>query len=341
MVAKLPLFSERIYAPYKIATLVEVLSRQGIDPANSLESTGIDPGEIESSELRTSVRQYLTVCRNALKLSQDPSTAFQVGTNLLLSAYGMYGYALLCSPTVRHFFDFGVRYHKLATPTLGIHWREDNEFAIWEFDEAFLFDYPEALRRFLIEQQLAQHVSHILDVAGVDSYPVRIDVSYPAPEHAGIYQRFLKTHVNFGRRESAIYYDAGILSQKPRLGNKITSQILEQTCDRLIGQTTYLAGLSGQIYQLFMNTPGYFPTMEDAARALHMTSRTLRRRLEEEGISFTEISTGVRSSLAKEYLQATKLGIEEIAALLGFSDAANFRHAFKKWTGKSPGEFKR
>ena len=90
-----------------------------------------------------------------------------------------------------------------------------------------------------------------------------------------------------------------------------------------------------------MRTPGHFPSMDEAASALNMTSRTLRRKLDEEQITFSEISTDVRSSLATEYLKTTKLSTEDIAGLLGFSDAANFRHAFKKWTGKAPSAFRR
>jgi hypothetical protein len=55
-----------------------------------------------------------------------------------LSAYGMYGYALMCSVTIRDFFNLGVKYHKLATPTLSIQWREEAQAAVWYFPDAFI-----------------------------------------------------------------------------------------------------------------------------------------------------------------------------------------------------------
>lgn len=72
-----------------------------------------------------------------------------------------------------------------------------------------------------------------------------------------------------------------------------------------------------------------------------MEPRTLRRRLEAQGTSYREILAGVRQGLAIEYLRKTRMTTEDIASRLGYSDAANFRHAFLRWTGKTPHEYRR
>ena len=72
-----------------------------------------------------------------------------------------------------------------------------------------------------------------------------------------------------------------------------------------------------------------------------MTSRTLRRKLEAEGASYSELLAGVRKALALDYLRTTTLSIDDIALTLDFSDAVSFRHAFKRWTGKTPNEVRR
>jgi len=81
--------------------------------------------------------------------------------------------------------------------------------------------------------------------------------------------------------------------------------------------------------------------MEAIANTLCMTSRNLRRRLEAEGTSYQALLDGVRQSLARDYLNHSLLGVDDIAVALGFSDAAAFRHAFKRWTGITPSEFRR
>ncbi|EPZ84742.1 DNA-binding helix-turn-helix protein [Burkholderia cenocepacia K56-2Valvano] len=72
-----------------------------------------------------------------------------------------------------------------------------------------------------------------------------------------------------------------------------------------------------------------------------MTSRTLRRKLEAEGTSYSELLTSVRKALAIDYLSTTTLSTEDIALTLGFSDAVGFRHAFKRWTGTTPSDVRR
>jgi AraC-like DNA-binding protein len=71
-----------------------------------------------------------------------------------------------------------------------------------------------------------------------------------------------------------------------------------------------------------------------------MYTRALRRKLEAEGTSYRELLAEVRMRLAIEYLRKTSMTSEEIASRLGYSDAANFRHAFIRWTGKSPSDFR-
>jgi hypothetical protein len=97
----LPLWNEKRYAPYKLIALVEVLNEQGIPAEESLSGTGLSTESLANPETRTSVRQYITVCRNALQLSKTPETPFRTGSQIPLSAYGMYGFALVCSPTIR------------------------------------------------------------------------------------------------------------------------------------------------------------------------------------------------------------------------------------------------
>lgn len=95
------------------------------------------------------------------------------------------------------------------------------------------------------------------------------------------------------------------------------------------------------MYQILVRSLGQFPPMKAIAKSLNMTSRTLHRHLEGEGLSFSEILDDVRRSLATEYLKTTCMNIDDIAMLVGFSDVANFRKAFKRCTGKNPGDVRR
>ena len=81
--------------------------------------------------------------------------------------------------------------------------------------------------------------------------------------------------------------------------------------------------------------------MQDVAKELNMTQRTLQRRLKEEGTSYAQLRDSVRFRFAEEYLRDPVMDMATIAANLGFSEPANFYAAFKRWQGMSPGEFRK
>lgn len=337
---ELPLWNEKRYAPYKVGALVEVLTEQGIPPEASLSGTSLSPESLADPETRTSVRQYITVCGNALRLSQTPETPFRTGSRIPLSAYGMYGFALVCSPTIREYFQVAVKYHRLATPLLSMSWREEGDHASWIFPTNAVVTHSDSLLRFLMEQQLTQLSTHLRAVVDGSYLPIRASLSYSAPEHTHLYERYLGCPVRFGRPVSELVYPKSILSAKPRMAHGLTSKILQDTCDRILGEVKTSTGVAGEVYQIIASTPGHSPSMERVARQIGTTVRTLNRKLVAESTSFTRILDDVRWNLASEYLRSTKLSIDDISELVGFSDSANFRHAFRRWTGSTPARFR-
>lgn len=328
--------NQKIFAPYKIATLVETVAEQGITSDRVLQGTHLDVSQINDPNTLTSIRQYIDACDNVIKAAANSSTAFQVGSRMHLSAYGMYGYALMCSLTLRDFFDFGVKYHVLATPTLHISWREEDDVAIWEFSDVYSHLMSAQTREFLLRQQMAQHVTHLKDAAGPDCHPVKALFAFATPGDKAGYERFLECECVFDRPVTELHYPKSMLSRAPQLANRLTRTMLQETCDRLIGTAKTSSGVAGEVYQLMMLTPSQFPSMEQVAEQMRVTTRTLRRKLEAENTDYSAILDDVRSRLAIEYLRTTKMSTEDIAAKIGFSDSTNFRRAFKRWTGKTP-----
>lgn len=338
---QLPLWNEKRYAPYKVAALVDVLSEQGIKPEASLSGTGLSSESLTTPGTLTSIRQYVTACHNALLLSKDPETPFRVGSRIPLSAYGMYGFALVCSPTIREYFQVAVKYHQLATPLLAMSWREERDYASWVLAMNPAVTHPDALMRFLMEQQLTQLATHLRGVLDHDRLPpVGAALTYSSPAHTHLYKRYLGCKARFSQPMCALTYPKSILAERPRLAHGLTSKIMRETCDRILGEVKTSNGVAGEVYQIIASTPGHSPTMEDVAKQLAITVRTLHRKLHAEGESFTQILDDVRCNLAMEYLRSTKLSTEDISELVGFSDAANFRHAFHRWTGSTPARYR-
>ena len=107
-------------------------------------------------------------------------------------------------------------------------------------------------------------------------------------------------------------------------------------CDNLLNELKLRVGIPGEIRALLLRDIANPPTLADIAKLLDVSDRSLRRQLREQGISFRGLLDELRTQIALKYLRTTKLANEDIALALGFSDAANFRRAFRRWTKKSP-----
>lgn len=337
-----PALRERIaFPPYKLAALVDAAGASGVSSDAVLEGTGVDAHTLADPQTRTSIDQYLTACGNAIRLSDDAELPFKVGERLHLSAYGIYGFALLCSPTVREGFKLAVRFHGLATPVFPIAWRETPEHFIWDFPDEGASTLPPHLKRFLMAQQLAQHVTHMRDISGPGRRPTRISIAMSDGSDADAYERHLLCPVEFGAPRTEIYYDHDVLDDQPPLTNRGTLAMLLSRCESLIASVDSFRGVSADVARLLMERTERFPSMPEVAAEFRMTSRTLRRRLSGEGKTFSGILDEVRQKLAIRYLESADLTVVDIAYLLGFEDVANFRRAFRRWTGKAPVTYRR
>jgi AraC-like DNA-binding protein len=338
--AGFPSLNQRIFAPFKIATVIDTVAGRGILPDTVLERTGLTLAEVRDPHTLTSIGQYLMACENIVAAGAEFADAFAIGSHLHLSAYGMYGYALMCSPTMRDFFDFAVRYQPLATPTVRLEWRVEGDIAIWQFREIYRDVMSNDVRTFLVRQQMKMTFTHIRDTAGADNLPVRALFALAGDGHVQGDAEALSCPCLYEQTANELHYPIGILDQTPELGNRLTRTMLEETCERLIGQSRMSSGVSGEVYQLLLNAPSHFPSMTVVAAQLGLQERTLRRRLASEDSSYGAIVDDVRRKLAIEYLQTTRMSVDDVAWKVGFSDSANLRRAIRRWTGGTINELR-
>lgn len=330
---------ERVYAPLKILSVVQVLAEHGVSADAALAGTGLGAEQILDPTVRTSVQQLLTVGRNAVRLCPGRPLGLLAGQRMHVSSYGLYGYAMLCADTMRQGFEMALRYHVLGTPVMPVSLIEADGMAIWDLPrhadiEVLGIGADECA--FFLDMQLAIHVTLIQDVMGAWCVPVEALYSLPMPGHAAELAQALQCPVRFGEGVNQLHFPREWLQRSPQMANPITAAQMSQTCERLMAEISLQAGLTRRVYEALTQTPGRFDNIEAVASSLCMTSRTLRRRLSAEGTSFSELLARVRHALAQDYLRTTDLSMEDIAAALGFSDASSFRHAFKRWSGKSP-----
>jgi hypothetical protein len=171
-------FAARVYPATKLAMVTDALIAVGASPAQALCGTGLSLEDLHSSGTQISVDQLVTGYQNALSLAPGPAFAYRFGSNIHVSLYGMYGYAILCSTNFRHTMDFAVRYHQLAAPLASISFAGTDQDGIWTIEPLLHRQMGAELYRLIVELQLGTHVSLQRDVMGPSFLPREVCVSY-------------------------------------------------------------------------------------------------------------------------------------------------------------------
>jgi AraC-like DNA-binding protein len=335
-----PSASDKVYHPTKLAAVVDMLVVEGVPVEEALRGVGVTPGELHSPGALVSIEQVLAACRNAIRFSGDPALAFRIGLSMHVSVYGMYGYAILCGADFRKTMSFCVKYHVLATPLVDLSFAERDGTGIWTIDPIVHASADDRLYRFIVEMQIGLTLSLMRDVMGPSFTPREIDLAYARSKTAPTFDSLKGTSARFSQPANRFVFDAKWLDAAAELGNRTTYAVVVALCDELLSDLALRTGPAGRIRASILEDISARPSLPVAARRLGTTPRTLRRQLAQQGTSFRALVDELKAQVAMKYLRETAMTNDDIAAALGFSDAANFRHAFRRWTGKSPRAFR-
>ncbi len=333
--------NEKLYPVVKIAMVVESLKDEGVSPKEALAGIHISEMQLASPAVRVSANQVMQSYRNAIRLSRNPHFAYRTGLRFHVSTYGMYGFAILSSTDFRRTMAFAVEYHQLAAPLVDVQILEQDKYAAWTMAP---FPYPQvdaSLYKFIVELQAGVHVSLHRDIMGQLFRPLELQFTFGRPRGAKKDVEVFDCPVLYGQPENRLVFDVNWLNGTPNLGNEVIFSEVSQLCGRLLSELKLRTGLAGKVREIFLAGMGQPTSFDMVAARLRMSPRTLRRKLEQEGTSFRELIDELRAHAAIKYVRDTDLTIEDIAFALGFSDAAAFRHAFRRWTKSAPHEYRR
>lgn len=326
-----------VYTVAEPLAITEVLAEHGVSIEAALDGTGISRRTLQDPYARISTRQRMAVYRNALALCSDSGIGLDVGTRLHLSSYGMYGLALLSSPTLGGFFDFGFKYLKLAGPLMEKSFVRRGPLAYYETKNVIgLGD----MLPFAVDMCFGSLISIIRDALGGSFAPTLVKVTFARPPHADQYVDAWGCEMQFDAPHCRIEFDARLLDSPLRQSSELTLKLCKPVCERMLAEFESHESLAHKVRRWMLLSNDKSPSIEAAARAFNVTSRTFRRKLAAEGTSFRELRCQVRETLATEYLKNTDLTTAEIAERIGFSDSANFRSAFKRWRKLTPTEYR-
>ena len=336
-----PDMTSPMYTPQRVSAVVAALAEDGVAPADALKGSAISVASLNDPSARVSYEQVIRVFRNALALARDPTIALRAGNRMHVTAYGIWGYALLSSRTCADVLDFAIHYRGVIGPLTEMTHNPTARPPTCGFRALLTSDATDPIYRFSLEFTYAAHLRLARDIFGEDFSLSRARVAYRAPDYAARYRQFFGCPVDFSQTVNEISFDEAWLDCAPRTQDPITHAMATDMCRHIMMRLDQSGGMATRVRQaLLEQMPWRFPRVESMAERLSLDARALRRRLEAQGTSYRKVLSEVRLALALEYLQKTNMTTEQIATRLGYSDAANFRHAFARWTGKSPQQYR-
>ena len=333
--------SQLISTTHSVAGLLpplKVMQNEGFALEACLRGTGLDGRQLEEAGRTVTLQQEIRFYRNLLELSGDPAIGLRLGAAFVPQRYGIFGYALLSAATLGHAMAMAAHFVALSFSWFEMGYSVSHGSVLLTMGDRLAIDAD--VRNLLHDRDCAAVWVDLGEMLGQRLPLERVALPHDGHRLGAVYRDFFQCPVEFGITPSCLQFSAGFLDQPLPHHDAIASEQLRQQCQLLLAKMSRQNPLVDQVRQLLLASPGRFPEVPQIAERIGLSERSLRRRLAAENTRYKEILDEVRFSLARQYLSETLLPLQEISVLLGYSEPGNFTHAFKRWAGTSPRNYR-
>ncbi|MBF6543225.1 AraC family transcriptional regulator [Nocardia brasiliensis] len=316
-----------------LRVLLALAEERGMAAAEGLAGTTLTRGDTECT-----VHQELVVIRNLLaRFGTEVALGAEAGSRTGLPLAGPWGLALLSSRTLRDGFDVATRYLDRVFVSGRLTAEQSGGEIRLRFDDS---ENPAHIRAFLAERILTGAATVCTQLFDGEISPIRLEFRHAAPPDTRRYREICGVEPLFGARtDVVIFHSRGLDAPMPRNHERARGDCA-QLCRDLLHRRQPRSGVAGSVRDLLVRNPGELPDQIAVANELFMSPRTLSRRLNEEATSFRALLDEVRQLLSEQLLTYTDMSTEQVAARLGYAEAASFIRAFRRWKGCPPQEFR-
>lgn len=318
--------------------IIEVAGKYGLGREALLAKAHVPPTRLESAEGRLSMMQAGSMLYVAMRETGYPAIGYEIGLHSHLTSHGIMGYGLLSSSSLREAIDLGVKFIQLRLPNLSIELIQDGDHGAIEVKETLPLG---PIRQCMIDLFLVglARMAPALANRQIDQQQLEMWFDYPEPAYYQAYRERLP-RACFDMPSIQLRFPGQFLDRRLETANPVTAKMVTEQCDRELEQLGLKGDLVGQVRAILRYAEGRYPDLPAVAARLFMSSRTLKRRLSEQGVNYKGLVEDLRRTEAMRMLRATHLTIEMIATRLGYNDPANFTRAFRRWTGKTPSAYR-
>lgn len=312
--------------------LIDYLLEHGVAVDEIAMLLGRNIGDAERNFLP--IDDYLTLFGWSAERLSAPHVGLDIAEQLSTRDIGIFGYLIRNSPTVAAFCDAVVRYQPLFMRGMEFSFKKlDGQFEIrWQ-----IFRPPSESVRHDVELTLAGFLQLIQEGLGESLQPTKTLFSHACREPLERYRRAFGAEVHFEQEQNCLVFGAELLEMPLSRSDPKLLAVLKQQADISLQQWEAGESLAEQArFHIATTLESEESGAEELARQMHITTRTLNRRLKQEGTNYRQLRQAVIEELAKRSLAETDASITSIGGKLGYSESSAFVRAFKRMTGETP-----
>lgn len=306
------------------------------------EVTGFTLEDLDEGERWVNLPQAQNVWAKAVELTQQPQLGLLIGRSSNPHVIGLLGYLMESCPDMGQAFELLTRFNPLFGNMFSYHHeRRASRFSvIYEPHPEWWAHYPDTARQ-AIETSMSRTLSIIYRFTGKRIWPLSASFRYTTPDQGdlSLYHSILQTELCFSAGENRLDFDLSLAELPVASHNFTLYQEFRALAEVKLAsmQSTQVVKVSEQVKTILLSAlDQQLPSIDQTAEQLQCSTRTLQRRLREEGTSFHSILEDIRKELAIRFVKKRQNKLADIASFLGYSDPRVFRRAFKRWTGVSP-----
>lgn len=324
-----------------VLNLIETAAQMNVGTADLARAAGLQVDTLETLPETVSVRDYLNLLESGARLTCDPLFGLHVGERINFSAHAVYGMILLSCTTFAEAILQVIRYECLAHDLGRTSIRFDGEEVVLSWQSP----WPEGRQCHHLGESIVASFRTLAEWLARKPLPI-IEVGFAHAPRASLsdYERVLRCPVTFNRDTNFGRFSVDLLGWTLPYANPALFPVLVQHGEQLLRGRT-LTHETSEIEMrvkdaIILNLGKGRVALDEIATDMGMSMRTLQRRLQAAGIRYRSLLDSTRDELAQHYLRDTQIPITEIAFLVGFQEQSSFTHAFRSWTGMSPGSWR-
>ena len=317
--------------------IARAVDESGYDGEQVLIDAGIDPKWAAQPDTRIPVGHHQQLWRLAIDRTQNPCLALKVGQSLPPGAIHGLGLGWLVSDTLKSAFQRLVHFQRLVSTNADIRFSETpNSYELVGQPRTLPQDFETAAADALLV--LSMRLCRLALSESIT--PTEVQLAHDHSVCLESYREYFGCKIVLNAPQYALVFDKTLVEQVLPGANPLLARLNDQAVTDYLARYD-LADFATQVRRLLIEIlPESGPDQAVIARELNVSIRQLQRELQARDYSFKQLTDEVRRDLAISYLEEKQKSIGEITFMLGYSEPANFGRSFKKWTGKTPGEYR-